>query len=189
MKNNFIILSVCILGIQFLVSCEKNPVIPNEEELITTLSYTLIPETGGSNVTFSFQDIDGVGGNPPLITYVGALQNNTTYNGELTLKNEFLIPSVDITEEILKEADFHQLFYSISGNGLTDLSIIYDDNDANNYPVGLKTKVKTSKAGNGKLRITLRHLPFKSAPGVISGDISNAGGETDIEVDFDIIIK
>ena len=35
----------------------------------------------------------------------------------------------------------------------------------------------------------LRHEPDKSAAGVSSGDITNAGGETDIEVSFNVIIE
>jgi len=38
--------------------------------------------------------------------------------------------------------------------------------------------------GEGGLRITLRHEPNKTAAGVQNGDITNAGGETDIEVTF-----
>jgi len=37
--------------------------------------------------------------------------------------------------------------------------------------------------------VTLRHQPDKGAIGVSDGDITNAGGETDIEVLFDVIIE
>ena len=36
--------------------------------------------------------------------------------------------------------------------------------------------------GHGQFTVTLRHEPDKSAQGVSAGDITNAGGETDIEV-------
>ncbi|HBK71516.1 MAG TPA: type 1 periplasmic binding fold superfamily protein, partial [Flavobacteriaceae bacterium] len=35
----------------------------------------------------------------------------------------------------------------------------------------------------------LRHEPNKSASGVSDGDITNAGGETDIEVIFNITVQ
>ena len=37
--------------------------------------------------------------------------------------------------------------------------------------------------------ITLRHEPAKTATGVSGGDITNAGGETDIEVVFDVTVE
>jgi hypothetical protein len=47
-------------------------------------------------------------------------------------------------------------------------------------PIGLDFSFATWTAGGaGTLRITLRHLPNKSATGVASGDITNADGETD----------
>jgi hypothetical protein len=39
------------------------------------------------------------------------------------------------------------------------------------------------------LKITLRHEPNKKASGVVGGSITNAGGETDIEVSFDVEVK
>ena len=58
-----------LFAILFLVSCEKDDPEPvNEEELITTVTYTLNPSNGGSNVTLSFQDLDGDGSNSAIIT-------------------------------------------------------------------------------------------------------------------------
>jgi len=37
--------------------------------------------------------------------------------------------------------------------------------------------------------ITLRHEPAKDATGVSDGDITNAGGETDISVNFPVEIQ
>ena len=37
--------------------------------------------------------------------------------------------------------------------------------------------------------MTLRHEPAKDASGVAAGDITNAGGETDIEVTFDVTVE
>ena len=170
-------------------SCDKDPVVPNEEELITTLIYTLTPLSTGEKVTLTFKDIDGDGGNAPVITYTGELKTGTTYNGALSLLNEAENPAENITEEIEEEDEDHQLVFAVSGGADGKLLISYDDKDANNQPVGLKTKVTTTGSGTGKLKITLRHLPDKSASGVSSGDITNAGGETDIEVNFDVVIK
>ncbi|MFT7376933.1 MAG: hypothetical protein ACI88Z_000758, partial [Sphingobacteriales bacterium] len=56
-------------------------------------------------------------------------------------------------------------------------------------PLGLQTTITTTDVGNGTLTVILRHEPNKSASGVANGDISNAGGETDIEVTFNITVQ
>ena len=99
------------MSMLLFTGCKKDdPVIPNEEEVITTLNYTLIPSDGGTPVVLSFQDLDGDGGDPPVITG-GTLAMNTTYNGSLELLNETETPPGDITEEVEEEADEHQFFF------------------------------------------------------------------------------
>jgi hypothetical protein len=65
----------------------------------------------------------------------------------------------------------------------------YDDSDSNGDPVGIVTTVHTGDTGNGLLTITLRHEPDKSATGVAGGDITNAGGDTDLEVTFPVMVE
>lgn len=168
------------------VSCEKkDPVIPNEEELITTLRYTLTPDGGGDEVILSFQDVDGDGGNAPIVS-TDTIQANTMYTGLLELLNESVSPSVDITEEVMEESTEHQFFFSSSIN---DLVITYADVDDDNNPLGVETNVSAGNAGTGTLTIILRHEPIKTASGVADGDITNAGGETDIEVQFNVVVQ
>ena len=170
----------------FLVSCEKDdPVIPNEEELITTLNYTLTPQGGGDTVILSFQDLDGDGGNAPVITS-GTLAANQSYTGSLELLNEAESPAEDITEEIKEEDEEHQFFFLST---ISDLTIAYGDQDADGNPVGLTSTVSTGAAAAGTLTITLIHEPAKSASGVADGAIANASGETDIEVTFSINVQ
>jgi hypothetical protein len=169
-----------------LLSCEKSdPSLQNEEELITTVKYTLSPSTGGTAVQLVFKDLDGDGGAAPTVTG-GTLKVNTSYKGSLELLNESGTKSVNIGDEVLAEALEHQLFYSST---LSDIKISYDDKDSKAQPIGLKTTLQTGNKANGKLKITLRHEPNKAASGVASGDIKNAGGETDIEVEFPITVQ
>ncbi len=176
---------VLIVG---LFSCKKDApepiVIPNEEEVITTLNYTLTA-TNGDVVTFTFRDLDGDGGTEPVITN-GALDTNTTYSGVLELLNETESPAENITEEVEEEGAEHQFFFSES---LADLNIEYGDTDSDGNPIGIKTTLKTGKAGKTDLTITLRHQPNKSGAAVAGGDITNAGGETDISVVFSVDVK
>ena len=162
----------------------------NEEELITKFTYTLTPETGGDAVVMLFSDPDGDGGNAPVITTSGNLVEGGVYQGKISLQNEAAMPPVDITAEVKEEADDHQFFFMPQGNLAGKISIVYDDIDNNGNPVGLTTRVTAlQKTSGGKLSIVLRHEPNKSASGVKEGNISNAGGETDIQIDFDLNIE
>ncbi|MBI1288507.1 MAG: type 1 periplasmic binding fold superfamily protein [Flavobacteriales bacterium] len=187
MKNTKKLLwALPLFAIALLTSCEKNdPVIPNQEEIITTLRYTLTPDGGGSAVIFQFQDVDGDGGNAPVITN-GNLASNTTYSGSLLLLNETTNPVDTTSNEVANEAVDHQFFFQPSGINAT---FAYDDADANGNPIGLASTMATGAASSGTLTITLRHQPDKFATGASSGDITNVGGETDIEVTFDVTIQ
>lgn len=167
--------------------CElKDPEIPNEEELITSLKYILTPVNGGPDRTLSFQDLDGDGGSAPVI-HADKLSTNTSYFGSLEISNEQESPSVNISQEIEAEGDAHQFFFQTFG----DLSVVvqYDDKDNQSNPIGLKNRLITHAASSGKLTITLRHEPDKTAAGVAQGHITNAGGETDLEITFDVEVE
>ena len=187
MKNlKYIFIINILFAVLFLNSCkDDDPIIENDEEVITTLIYTLTP-TSGDVVTLSFSDLDGDGGNAPTITG-GTLQANMTYTGVLDLKNDSESPAESITAEIEAEKEDHQFFFSTE-NGV-DLVINYTDQDANGNPIGLATTLTTGSVSSGTLKVVLRHQPDKAASGVATGDITNAGGETDIEVIFDIEIQ
>jgi len=183
--NNFKILFIALAAIAISVSsCKKDPVIDNEEEVITTLNYTLTPASGGTAVTLSFEDLDGDGGNAPTITG-GTLAANTTYSGSIELLDESSDDVEDITEEVREEDEEHQFFFQTTGG----ISVTYDDMDADGNPVGLANTLTTDAAGSGTITVILRHEPDKGASGVNDGDITNAGGETDIEVTFDVTVQ
>lgn len=158
----------------------------NMEELITTVNLVLTPTGGGAPVTFTFQDLDGDGGNAPVITN-GTLAANTQYMATVALSNDSETPPEDITVEVVDEADEHQLFYAIE-NGLA-LTVSYDDQDGFGRPLGIMTNIATAVPSTGDLTITLRHMPDKDAAGVNTGNIANAGGSTDIEVTFSVTIQ
>ena len=189
MKNaKNILWALPLFSVLLFTSCEKDdPDIPNEEELITTLIYTLTPEGGGSPVEFRFKDLDGEGGNPPVYS-LDTLMSNTNYSGVIILANDIVNPSMIISEEVLEEAEDHQFFYQFSNQSFSG-GFDYADADANGNPIGLLTSFATGTPLTTDLTITLRHQPNKSAVGVSSGDITNAGGETDIEVTFSVVIQ
>lgn len=182
MKNRFFQLFLLAISLGF-IACEKDePTIPNEEEVITTMRLYLTPTTGGNPIVFEFKDLDGDGGNAPTITS-DTLATNSTYSGVIELLNETETPADTITLEILAEDTDHQFFFVSTVSGT---SASYNDLDGNNQPIGQQFTLTTGSMGYGQFTVTLRHEPDKSAQGVSGGDITNAGGETDIEVSFDL---
>lgn len=174
---------VAILGIASCESDDPKPV--NEEELITTVIMTFQPSAGGTPVLQSFRDADGPGGEAPVVT-TQDLAVSTVYSVTVDLLNESVTPAESISDEVRDEAVDHQLFFVISG---LDLSFTYNDEDTNGHPVGLGSTCVTGAASNGTITVVLRHQPDKDAPGVSAGDITNAGGETDVEVTFELAVE
>lgn len=167
-------------------SDDDDPIPVNEEEVITTLTATLTPAGGGTAITLQTRDLDGEGPNAPVITVSGPLAAGTTYNGSLELLNETVTPAESINEEIEEESDEHQFFFEGTNSIAT---FDYLDFDGNDNPLGLEFTLTTSTAGTGSIIITLRHEPNKDAAGVSDGDITNAGGETDIAATFPITVQ
>ncbi|MCP3929560.1 MAG: type 1 periplasmic binding fold superfamily protein [Bacteroidetes bacterium] len=184
-----IIYQILLLSITAFIfqNCNQDDPVPeHQEELITTLIMTFTDMSGGQQQVFSFRDLDGEGGNAPVITNA-VLEANSSYDVTIEVLNESVSPSETITEEVEEEADEHQFFFSIAGS--LNLEFTYDDEDANSRPLGLETTFTTGAASTGTLAVILRHEPDKAATGVSNGDITNAGGETDIEVTFDVTIQ
>lgn len=183
--KKYLVYGFLITMTAFITSCEKEePEIPEVEEVITTLIYTLTSENGDV-VTMTFRDLDGDGGNAPTVTG-GTLTQNTIYTGSIELSNESETPAEDITEEIAEEDEEHQFFFDSDVSGI---AFSYNDEDEDGNPIGLASTLSTGVAGSGTVTIILRHLPNKSGSGVADGDITNAGGETDIEVNFDVSVE
>jgi hypothetical protein len=179
-------LFVFLLMSNVFISCSANDDGPvNEEEVITTLIATFVPEDGGETVVLTYRDLED--GNPAFLPAVGIFEVGKTYTATLSLLNELVNPVENITEEIEEEGDKHQFFFSAS-QGVGTFAYLDQDEDGN--PIGLSFLFT---AGNtpttGTMTIILRHEPNKNATGVAQGNITNAGGDTDIEVTFNVALQ
>ena len=177
-----------LLTFNFIIACSnsEDPEPVNEEEVITTLEATLTPIGKAENVTLKSVDLDGDGPDEPVLTVSGKLMANTSYDGILLILNETESPAEDVTIEILEEDDEHQFFFSFTNN---IASVTYSDTDGDGNPIGVQFRLTTGDVGSGNATFTLRHEPNKTATGVAEGDITNAGGSTDIEVTFAIVVE
>lgn len=179
-KMNFVKTSFIALSGLVLLSCSEDndsPEMVNEEEVITSVVVTL--NNGGNTVTLSSVDLDGDGPNPPVVS-VENLKANTTYTGAVSFLNEAESPVEDITEEVLEEADEHQVFYEFSG-AITAATAT--DSDANGNPIGVAFTLTTGDTGAAVVGFTLRHEPKKPNSGLL-----DAGGETDVAVSFNVSV-
>ena len=184
--KNLQVVAFAVLTVLFTSSCsnDDNPPV-NEEELITTVAVTF---TGsGQIITLTSRDLDGDGPNSPVITQTGGnFVNGVTYLGAVSFLNELENSAEDITLEVAEEDEDHQVFYQVTNNLGT---FAYTDVDADGKPVGLTFNFTTSNSGTGQIQVTLKHLPNKSAAGVANGDITNAGGETDVQAVFSVVVQ
>jgi hypothetical protein len=188
MKQLQLILVSLMISLAF-ASCKKDkdevvtPPSQNEEELITTvtLSFKKSP-TATDSVTFSWKDLDGDGGNPPVIDAI-TITSDYTYMSVHILNESNPADIKDITEEIKEEADEHQLFYTTS---TSFMNLTYLDRDDNNVPIGLRMELSGLTAtSDGTLQVILKHQPgIKPTSGLGNASL----GASDFDVTFPITI-
>ena len=184
MKKTIQTLAMAAIAVVSMTSCEDDdtPQIINEEEVITTVTYTLTNAVDNTDrVILRSVDADG-NGTIDMESVSGPLTSGANYNGEVRFENELESPTENITEEVIEEGDEHEVFYTTTVSGV---SISKTDTDVNGDPLGVMTTINTGAAGTGVLTIVLRHEPSKPNDGTLSG----AGGETDIQVSFNVAVQ
>jgi hypothetical protein len=173
----------CFLALSF--SCKKDDVIPEDDnELITTVELTFT-DVNKKSSTFSFQDKDGDAKTSPEKFDKITLDKNMEYSLNIQIYDETKNPRKDITEEIKVEGDVHLFIYKIDPVSLISFKIV--DLDKNGLGIGLKSSVKSQNVpGIGKFNLILKHQPPVNGKVVKNGN--EAGGSTDIDLVFDLII-
>ncbi|MAV66423.1 MAG: type 1 periplasmic binding fold superfamily protein [Flavobacteriaceae bacterium] len=176
------IFKYALLAIPFLYfSCSDDddnsiPEPINEEEVITTMNVYV-----NEILAMSSTDPDGDGPLEPVVTD-GVLAASTTYDVRLEFLNELEDPAEDITEEVEEESLAHQVFYSVGGD--LNVGVEYANFDTDGNPLGTQITLTTNEAGSGTITITLIHEPMKPNDG-----LATAGGETDMEVTFNVSVE
>ncbi|MDQ3101942.1 MAG: type 1 periplasmic binding fold superfamily protein [Bacteroidota bacterium] len=182
-----------LIAAMLITGCKKeepDPATPpppvNEEEVFTTVILRFVNNEPGVDETFTlrYTDLDGDGGQAPILQ-LDTIRTQRYFDLSIELWNESVSPAVNLTGQIQSEGTDHQIFFQ---NEVPSLMITYDDQDPEGAPIGLNNIAQTGVASNGTLRVTLRHGPDKNASGVADGDITNAGGDTDVEVEFPVIV-
>ncbi len=174
------LLPLLALGVLATAGCNKDDddTGGDPQELITTVQLEFSPASG-TPLTFSFKDVDGIGGSAPVVDNI-ALSANTTYTLRVKFLDESQAGNVDdITAEVSGESAAHLVCFDTEGG--VPLPAV-QDTDTNGKPLGLVSQVVTTAAGIGKLTVSLKHEPDKGAAAPCNT------GETDVEVTFDVTI-
>jgi hypothetical protein len=187
---------VALLAFGF-ASCEsEDPEKENDGEVITdvTLNFQELNASNalvGSVLSFKASDPQGIEvGKTPTVQSI-TLTKGKKYQMTIEVKNS--IENEDITKEILEEAAAHQFFFLGQVFESSFFSIQYAD--AGGVALGLKTIVTVSSStgtNNSNMRVVLRHDLNKSFPGASSPTFANfaqAGGETDLDITFPVILN
>lgn len=178
-------------------SCESDDPEPeNEGEVITdvTLNFQEL-DAGGSPVglVFSAKASDPEGIEVGATPTIGTINLTKGKNYRMTIVVTNSIENEDITAEILAEADEHQFFFLGSAFTSNILTIAYDD--PSGELIGLQNELTVSSSpgtNNTQMRVILRHDLDKSFPGATNPNFQNfeqAGGETDLDITFPVVIN
>lgn len=178
-------------------SCEsEDPEKENDGEVITdvTLKFQELDASNalvGAVLSFKASDPQGIEvGKTPTIQSI-SLAKGKKYQMSIEVTNS--IKGEDITQEILTEAAAHQFFFLGQVFDSSFFSIQYAD--AGGIALGLKTTVTVSSStgtNNSNMRVVLRHDLNKSFPGASNPNFANfaqAGGETDLDLTFPVILN
>lgn len=173
--NKNIISKIALLSLLLIFSyCSKSddPVEVNEVETFTRV----VLKVGGDTYTYN------VGSPAPEIKLAfGEVYGTSIEFYDASDPNDV----ENMTLEVIEEADEHYVFYEVSGVGLNITSNSSDVIGAESKGINLNTDWTATDNGIGTLRVSLIHQPTNVA-GTTRAAI---GGETDIEVDWPIVVE
>lgn len=180
-------------------SCDsEDPTPENDGEVITEviLNFQEIDGSGnpvGAAFSFTASDPEGieVGATPTIETV--SLTRGKIYRMEIDVLNT--IENESITEEILEEADEHQFYFLGTAFEGSPAPIAVEYDDEGGIALGVRSILTMSASpgrNNAQMRIVLRHDLNKDFPGANNPVFTNfeqAGGESDLDITFPLIIE
>lgn len=190
MFKNIHIKPLLIASVVFLTSCEKDdPEHIHDGEVITTLEVTVTNQADNSKIVYEFEaeheDHDDHGNDHDAHEAI-ELDRNATYTFEVRFLNESDPDNIeDITEEVIEEADEHQVFFELEGTSITITAAADDAKDSNNNPLYIKTVWETTTAGEIDVIAYLIHEPTSKT----GNSRDDFGGSVDAEAEFEAHVE
>ncbi len=194
MKLTVLFLAAVVFTTVLFTGCEEDPATPpqntNPQELITTMRLSLVDTSNSANTANAqFRDIDGPGGNPPVLDTL-RLTPGTTYSCTLLLLDESRAPVDTISNEVAEENLAHRIWFTPGGGVSTRMTVVANDEDDGvpPLPIGLATIISVSAGGSalGTYRAVLKHYVPES---IKRSDSDGSLGESDVDVVFPIMIQ
>lgn len=192
-------LAIFMIATSFF-GCSLNEPTPEDiPELITKVTLQFVPSSGGETIIVNAidPDVDGpqdIEIDGPINLIVG-----TTYMLTMQFINGLYSSGqdgYDVTTEVLKEGDEHQVFFAWGAGSFNDPvgtgninstgSVNYLDEDDNSRPVGISTMWSTAStsSSDNSFRILLKHQP-----GTKSDTSTSSDGETDLDITFTLNVN
>ena len=132
-------------------------------------------------VVAAFQEGDGHGDHIEI-----ELESSSEYKFEISFLNESDPNNViDMTEEVIEEADEHHVYYELLGNGISYESTSGDTMDSNGNALNLVTKWTTTIPTVVDVEAYLIHQPTSKS----GGSRDDFGGATDVEIEFEAHVE
>ena len=202
MLKNIYLKATLLSTVLLFIACDKDdePEAENEMEVFTKTIIKVTNLSDSSSETYEFevdghdhdhdhshgvvaanQEGDGHGDHIEI-----ELESSSEYKFEISFLNESDPNNViDMTEEVIEEADEHHVFFELGWNGVSYESMSGDTIDSNGNPLNLVTKWTTTTAGFAIVEAYLIHQPT-SKSGNTRDDF---GGATDVEIEFEAHVE
>lgn len=182
--KRFISLSIAC-GLLWLIGCEKHDHSHDYEHMVPGSFILYLISEEGDTIKASWQDLDGPGGNPPVVSPISldARHFNRNIRGILEI---FATDGDTLTTIIRSQGTEHQLFWSVSGPAQNAVTITVTDRDSRGMPLGLETswRVQPVQAPTpGTVRIILYHYEPNKKDG------TSPSPETDADITFPLTIQ
>ncbi len=180
-KSHFSLIMLALIASLSLVQqgCEHDHD-ENKHGNITTLEVILTDDS--TEVRAKAIDLDGDGGNPPVVQTL-TLQAGRSYTGRIELLDESVNPPVSRTAEIERDADTHLFRFTVLAGAQGRVIISNLNLDSKGQPFGMRFNLQVTSGGaaNGELQILLEHHD--------TGDKGAGVFDTDIEAVFPVVIQ
>lgn len=153
----------------------------NEEEMINQVQLNV--NSNGSTQVVKWVDEDGDGGNDPILPDTLYLNLDSSYSVMLEFSHIHDRTTKSINPEIKDESNDHLVcFTPTHTEKVIAIEVTPEDTDGNNLPLGLLSTWKAISPITTTMNIALKHQP-----GIKNGQCDL--GETDVAVEFPIVIK
>ena len=202
MFKNIYLKATLLSSVLLFISCDKDdaPEAENEMEVFTKAVIKVTNLSDNSSETYEFEvedhDHDDEHNHGLIVQNQEGedhgdhteieLESGSEYKFEISFLNESDPNNViDMTEEVIEEADEHYIFYELIGAGISYATTSGDTLDSDGNALNLVTKWTTTIETVVDVEAYLIHQPTSKA----GNTRDDFGGATDVEIEFEAHVE